>query len=232
MKNKMSILIAGLLVALLVVGVIGATNAFAQGSYNLMQHGRGPGGPGGPGIGRGLGQAELEAAAKVLGMTADELSTALQGGKTLEGLATDKGVDFQTVLDAIRAVHPLRLGTVELEAAAKALNMTTDELTAALQSGKTLEQVATDQGVKIEDVRAAIQAAHATELRDRIAQAVAAGTITQENADWLLEGLDKGFIGLPGAFGFGGHHGLGDGLWPNQTPPTQPTTQPTQSSGS
>ena len=221
MKNKMSILIAGLLVALLVVGVIGATNAFAQGSYDLMQHGRGPGGPGG----RGLGQAELEAAAKILGMTADELSTALQSGKTLEQLATEKGVDFQ-------AVRPLRLGSVELEAAAKALNMTTNELTAAMQSGKTLEQVASDQSVDIADVQAAIQAAHATELRDRISQAVTAGTITQENADWLLEGLDKGFIGVPGAFGFGGHHGPGDGFGPNQPPATQPSTQPTQSSGS
>ena len=226
MKNKMSILIAGLLVALLVVGVIGATNAFAQGSYDLMQHGRGPGGPGG----RGLGQAELAAAAKALGMTTDELTAALQSGKTLEALATERGVDFQTVLDAIQAARPLRLGSVELEAAAKALNMTTAELTTALQSGKTLEQVATDQGVDIADVQAAIQAAHASELRDRIAQAVTDGTITQENADWLLEGLDKGFIGVPGAFGFGfgGHHGLGDGLRPNQPP----ATQPAQSSGS
>jgi hypothetical protein len=163
MKNKMSILIAGLLVALLVVGVVGATNAFAQGSYDLMQHGRGPGGPGGPGGGRGLGQAELEAAAKVLGMTADELSTALQSGKTLQDLADEAGVD-------------------------------------------------------IEDVHAAIQAVHATELRERIAQAVEDGTITQENADWLLEGLDKGFIGVPGAFGLGGPHGPGprDGSF---TPP-------------
>ena len=170
MKNKMLILIAGLLVALLVVGVIGATNTFAQGSYDLMQHGRGPGGPDG---GRGLGQAELEAAAKVLGMTADEVSTALQSGKTLEDLANEAGLD-------------------------------------------------------IEDVRAAIQAGHATELRERIAQAVEDGTITQENANWLLEGLDKGFIGVPGAFGFGGPHGFGHGPKLNQTP----TAQPTQSSGS
>lgn len=151
MKNRMSILIAGLLVALLVVGVAGATQAYAQGPNTLMQHGRGPGSPGG---GRGLGQVELEAAAKVLGMTADELST-------------------------------------------------------ALQSGKTLQDVADEAGVAIEEVQAAIQAAHATELRDRIAQAVEDGTITQANADWLLEGLDKGFIGVPGAFGLGGPHGHG-----------------------
>ena len=166
MKNKMSILIAGLLVAILVVGVVGATGVFAQDAADVLPHGRGPGG------GRGLGEAELAAAAQ-------------------------------------------------------ALNMTTAELTTALQAGQTLEQIATDQGVDLEDVRAAIQAAHATELRERIAQAVEAGTITQENADWLLEGLDKGFIGVPGAFGFGGH-GFGKG--PLGQPGVAPTAQPTQTS--
>jgi hypothetical protein len=167
MKTKMSILIGGLLVALLVVGVVGATNASAQSSLTSLFHGRGPGDGQG---GRGLGQVELEAAAKVLGMTADELSTALQGGKTLQ-------------------------------------------------------DVADEAGVAIEDVQAAIQAAHATELRNRITQAVTDGTITQANADWLLEGLDKGYIGVPGAFGLGGPrggHGLGKG--------DGPLAQPTQSS--
>jgi len=153
MKKKMSIVIAGLLAALLVVGVIGATGAFAQGSATTLSHGRGPGGGR---RGFGLGQVELEAAAKVLGMTADELSTALQSGKTLEQVATDKGVDIQKVKDAI-------------------------------------------------------QAAHTTEVRDHIQQALKDGTITQANADWLLEGLDKGYIGVPGAFGFGGPHGAGLG---------------------
>lgn len=177
MKNKKSILIGGLLVALLVIGVIGATNAYAQSPTNTPLHDDGPGGRG-----RGLGQVELEAAAKVLGMTTDELSTALQNGKTLEQLAQDANVDVQ-------------------------------------------------------DVKDAIQAAHATEIRSHIQQALDDGTITQENADWLLEGLDKGFIGVPGAFGFGGPHGQGGpGFGPsnnNQTPPAQqqPTQpQPTQQS--
>ena len=78
MKNKKSILIGGLLAALLVIGVIGATNVYAQTPTNTPLHEGGPGG----GRGRGLGQPELEAAAKVLGMTTDELSTALQSGKT------------------------------------------------------------------------------------------------------------------------------------------------------
>ena len=164
MKNKMSILIGGLLVALLVVGVIGATNAYAQNSSSTLLHGRGPG----DGRGRGFGQVELEAAAKVLGIT-------------------------------------------------------TDELTTALQSGKTLEQLADEAGVELQDVQDTIQAAHETELRERIAQAVSDGTMTQEKADWLLEGLDKGFLDGPGfGFGFGPHGPKAD-----QTPSVQPTQTPT-----
>jgi len=168
MKNKMFLVIGGLLVALLVIGVIGATNAYAQSPSGMPLHGRGPGDGRGP-----LGGAGLEAAAEVLGMT-------------------------------------------------------TDELTTAFQSGKTLEQLAEEAGVDVQDVKDAIQAAHATEMRERIQQAVEDGTITQENADWLLEGLDKGFIGGPGGFGFGGPHGPGFGPGPDQAPPA---AQPTQSSG-
>jgi hypothetical protein len=177
-------LIGGLLVALLVIGVIGARNVYAQGPTTTPTaplNGDTPGDR----HGRGLGQAELDAAAKALNMTTDELSTALQSGKTLDQLAQAANVDVQTVKDAI-------------------------------------------------------QAAHVAEMRARIQQAVTDGTITQANADWLLEGLDKGYIGVPGAFGFGfghgGPHGPGGHDFDpgnNQTPPAQPQPsqpQPTQQS--
>ncbi len=209
MKKKIWVWIGGLLVALMIVGAVGTVAVYAQDSTPLSGLGDGHG----PRGGRGLDGAALEAAAKALDMTTDELSTALQSGKTLEQIAADKGVDFQTVQDAIQAVRPLRLGTTELDVAAKALGMTTDELTAALKAGKTLEQVATDKGVDIQTVKDAIQAAHADEMRTQIKQAVTDGTMTQAKADWLNEGLDKGFLDGPDGFGpgFGGHHGRGDG---------------------
>ena len=149
MNKKYMIVIGGLLAALLVVGVVGATSVFAQGpdnpGFGMMGGGRGPGG----GHGFGLGDAELQAAAKVLGMTTDEVQSALQDGKTLQNLADEAGVD-------------------------------------------------------IADVQAAIQAVHVTEMRDRIAQAVADGTMTQAQADWMLEGIDKGYMG-------GGQDGFGRG---------------------
>ncbi len=147
----------------MVIGVVGAANAYAQSPSSGLLHGGGPGG-------RGLG---------------------------LEGL----------------------------QIAAEALNMTTDELITALRSGQTLEEIATEAGVDLQDVQYAIQEAQATQLRERIQQAVDAGTITQEHADWLLEGLEKGFLGGPGGFGFG--HEFKFGPRRDQAP----TAEPTQTSG-
>jgi hypothetical protein len=47
----------------------------------------------------------LEAAAEVLGMTADELSTQLWGGKTMADLAEEAGVDLADVQDAVSAAR-------------------------------------------------------------------------------------------------------------------------------
>ena len=93
-----------------------------------------------------------------------------------------------------------------LEAVANVLNMSTDDLAAALEDGKTLQELADEAGVDMQDVKDAIGALRAESMRERIAQAVEDGTMTQEKADWLLEGLDKGFLDGPGfRFGFGGH---------------------------
>ena len=120
------------------------------------------------------------------------------------------------------------LSLTGLQVAAEKLGMTTDELIAALQSGKTLEQIAQEKGVDYATIQTAIQQQSQTDLRTRIQQAVTNGTVSQAKADWLLEGLDKGYIGNgPDGDGFlGGMHGFG--LGPG--PVTQPTQTP--SSGS
>lgn len=156
MKKKILMLLGGVLAVVMVFGVVSTTTAFAQADITTQHDGgRGHGG------GRGLGDAELAAAAKVLGMTTDELSSALKDGKTLADLATAAKVDIQDVQDAISA-------------------------------------------------------AHAEEMRARIEAGIADGTISQEKADWLLEGLDKGFLDGPG-FGFGGLRGNHSDAQPTQT---------------
>ena len=97
-----------------------------------------------------------------------------------------------------------------LEAAAEALGMTVDDLKLQLWGGKTLADLAEEKGVDLAEVKAAVEAAQKEELRARIEQAVTNGNITQENADWLLEGLDKGYLGSLKYFGgMGGHGGRG-----------------------
>jgi hypothetical protein len=116
------------------------------------------------------------------------------------------------------------MGETELKAAATVLGITTDEISAALKEGKTLDDLASTAGVDIQKVQDAISAARAEEMRTRIAAGVTDGTISQEKADWLLEGLDKGFLDGPGfGFGFGGPHG--DKPGDQSAPPTQPANQ-------
>lgn len=120
---------------------------------------------------------------------------------------------------------------VELEAAAEALGMTADELKTQLWGGKTLADLAEEKGIDLADVQTAVEAAQETAMRENIAQAVEDGTITQEHADWLLEGLEKGF--LTDGFGFGhgmggGHHGRGFDF--NDQPDSVPQDTPSSDS--
>jgi hypothetical protein len=101
-------------------------------------------------------------------------------------------------------------GQAGLDAAAKALKLTTTELQAQLWGGQTLSSLADKAGVKIADVQSAVQAACQQARIDAINQAVKDGKITQANADWLIEGIQKGYIGK-GGFGFGGFGLAGKG---------------------
>jgi hypothetical protein len=128
-------------------------------------------------------------------------------------------------------------GQTGLDAAAKALKLTTEELTAQLWGGQTLSGLAEKAGVKIADVQSAVEAACLQAQKDAIQQAVTDGKITQAQADWILEGIEKGYMGGKGGFGLGmdmggrggrGHHGFGgfgvpkgtapNGIAPNTTP--------------
>ncbi|CAG0968398.1 hypothetical protein GPROT1_01366 [Gammaproteobacteria bacterium] len=153
--------------------------------------------------------------------------------------------DAQTAPVGHRGGFGLR-SQAALDAAAKELGITADELQAELWGGKTLSDLATEQGVDIADVQAAVEAAEKAEVKTSIEAAVTAGTLTQAKADWLLEGLNAGYwgpgvdgapgkgfgIGLDGGMGRGGHGGRGgfggangiapdsNGTTPNSTPGT------------
>jgi hypothetical protein len=70
---------------------------------------------------------------------------------------------------------------------ADALGMTVDELYEALADGKTVAEIAEEQGVELADVVAAVIAPRVEQLE----QAVAEGNLTQEQADWMIEEMTE-----------------------------------------
>ena len=119
--------------------------------------------------------------------------------------------------------------TASFDAVAAALNLTPTQLFEQLHSGKTLSEIATAQGVDLATVQAAAHASRIQAMKDKIAAAVTAGTITQEQADWMLQGIEKGYTFGGKGFGFGGRgHGRGmqfdKGSNGTQPAPTTPST--------
>jgi hypothetical protein len=92
------------------------------------------------------------------------------------------------------------------DTAAEALGLTPEELFAELHAGKSLEEIAEEQGVEMEAVQDAMKAAQVEAMQQAIEQAVEDGNMSQEQADWMLEGLEQGFLPRGRGFGFG-HRG-------------------------
>ncbi len=82
-----------------------------------------------------------------------------------------------------------------------------DELSLQLWGGRSLAELADQAGVDLQIVHDAVEDARMQNRQARLDQAVEEGKITQEQADWLLEGLENGFIGG----GSGGLMGRGGG---------------------
>lgn len=89
------------------------------------------------------------------------------------------------------------------DALAELLGLTTEELRDQLQDGKTIQDLADEAGVDLEGFREEIRAVNQVDMQTRIEEALANGEISQDQADWLLEGLEKGYLDSP-FFGMGG----------------------------
>lgn len=107
-----------------------------------------------------------------------------------------------------------------VQAMAEKLGLTVDELQAKLDGGTTMWQLAEEKGLSVEDFRAAMDAAR-TQAIDK---AVADGTLTQEQADWMKARGQRGMgaggcmgdnfqRGQPGRMGGGGR--MGGPRWNN-----------------
>lgn len=212
-----------------VLGLTLAGNAFAatdtatqptkdQQLQNIMREGRpkdgefgfGEKGPkgnrgehGGP-----VNDTELQ---KILGMTADQIKSALQSGKTMKDLITVKGLDFATVMKQVKASHDADMQakiaadvksgkitqaqademeskktereTKEITNLASVLGTTVDKIKADRDAGKTLDETITSLGLNKETVMQKLKETRDAEMKANLAADVKSGKITQAQAD-------------------------------------------------
>jgi len=95
------------------------------------------------------------------------------------------------------------------DAVSEVLGLDPEELFSELHDGKSVAEVADEQGVPVDEIREALEAARAEMMEERIRQAVESGRITEERAEWMLEGLENDF--LPRERGLGRGPGGGPG---------------------
>ena len=202
-KKRLMLISAGALVALLLTGLFGVSIASAQGLESDPEPPVPPmpfDGPGGLGrrlLGRVGGElwTAFDAAAEALGLTPEEFFAELHLDKSLREIAEGQGVEVEDVYSAIKAVRRADEDKwASFDTVAEALGLTPDELFTQLHAGKTLEEIAEEQGVELEDVREALNAARIEDRKEAIQQAVEDGKLSQEQADWMIEGLEKGFF--------------------------------------
>lgn len=202
----------GVLAALLLVGVVGVSTVSAQG---LVADPEPPTPFGRGGLGSGLlgrmgGKlwTAFDAVAEALGLEPEELFAELHEGQTLAEIAEAQGVEMDAVREAMGAV---RQGDRDpwsmFDTVAEALGLEPEALFAELHEGQTLSEIAEAQGVELDEVREAVNAARVEAKKEAIEQAVEDGRLSREQADWMIEGLEKGFF--PAGEGRGRFHGGG-----------------------
>ena len=204
-----------------------------------LVNGEGPG----PGFGRGRFGARLEgisAAAEALGMSASDLRAALRDGKTIADVANEKGVDVQTVIDAMVADATERIDQRAAEAKEDLPDRITDLVNGEVPdhpdgprggSGPASTPPPSALGVSAADLRSAlrdgktiadvagekgvdVQAvvdAMVAEATDRIDQRVADGDLDADRAAELKQDLPQRITDVVNGEGPGPGPGFGHG---------------------
>jgi ribosomal protein S20 len=136
--------------------------------------------------------------AEALGITVDELQAAREAANQAAiDQAVAEGLITQEQADQMQARRDLQSYLNRDVLLAKALGMTVEELQAAYADGATLSDLMSERGLEAAAVREKLLAAY----DEALAQAVADGVITQEQADEMQDRR---------AFGFGDPSGFSD----------------------
>ncbi len=104
-----------------------------------------------------------------------------------------------------RVEHPHKGPGPSFDILGQILGLTSDEIKAQLKEGKTITEIAAAQGISEEQLQEALYTAMAAKLAEKVAD----GSLTQEQADKMLERLQDGklFACPPAGGGEGGHRG-------------------------
>ncbi len=151
-------------------------------------------------------RAVLDKVADVLQLTGEELREALASGRTVAELAEEENVPLDNVTDAVMADVEARLEqffvegvpqrsgfpayrarALALDVVAEMLGMDEAAVREALVDGESVAALAETAGVPLDDVVDALLA----EAEERLAQAVADGRLTQDEAAAHLEQLEE-----------------------------------------
>ena len=180
--------------------------------------GRHPGG-----FGDGMANVDYDALlADALGISIEELQIARQAASEAAiDAAVENGSLTEEQAELMKAMHALKPYLDRESMMADALDMSVEELQAAMEDGKRLPELLEEQGLSQADFETALQAAKET----AIAQAVADGVITQEQADQIIN-AEPVFDGFPGKGGRGGHGRPGGFFDGDCTPGGIETTTP------
>lgn len=95
------------------------------------------------------------------------------------------------------------------DAVAEALGLDPTRLFERLRAGDSVAEIAEDQGVELDAVQDAMEDARLEARKQAIEEAAEEGRLSQEQADWMLEGLEKGYG--PGGRGFVPRQNCGPG---------------------
>lgn len=143
----------------------------------------------------------------------DHMSQMMQGG--MMGDMSEMMKNMGPMHEAMQAAMPAMsaMHEEELNTAAAALGMTAPELTQALDSGRSVEEIAQEKGVSLDSLKESLS----TIRQGALDELVAAGTLTREQADLMLQHMnDAEFMTLSAGTMMqsggchGTHHGTDD----------------------
>lgn len=99
--------------------------------------------------------------------------------------------------------------TTTFDTVAEALGLAPTGLFTELHEGKSVAEIAEEEGVALEEIHDAVQSTRVEARKGAIEQAVEDGRLSEEQGEWMLAGLEEGYV--PGGRGFAPGRNCGPG---------------------